>query len=254
MRAIIAVVPDLPGPWPAHASRRLTRTTANTNPTTTYTQNTAKPVHGASMPVSGCTAATDWPALLGRYGLMCCAQLSGSASPSAGSTSNNPNSVAMPPAVLRMIQPSATPSRPTPVRYRPVPNTVRKTSGAPSVVWMCWLDSSAWPAKNATNEDTSPTTNATAVNTAAFAHTTGSRFGAADMLARIMPVLYSPVTSSTPSTPMMSWASSKPRRLVPVGSKTNFRASRNSGQRFAVTAENSTPKPIMPSAVAASVM
>ena len=44
------------------------------------------------------------------------------------------------------------------------------------------------------------------VNTPAFAHSTGSRFGTAASVARIMPELYSLVTTSTPSTPTASWA------------------------------------------------
>ncbi len=46
----------------------------------------------------------------------------------------------------------------------------------------------------------------TAAKTAAFAHSTGSRRGTADSVARIMPVEYSPVTTSTPSTPTASCA------------------------------------------------
>src|SRR5882757_4806321 len=63
----------------AYASRRLSRTAAAIRATATYTQNTANPVHGASMAASGRTVTSAWPALLGRYGTMCGAQLSGSA-------------------------------------------------------------------------------------------------------------------------------------------------------------------------------
>src|SRR3979411_2126714 len=138
---------------------------------------------------------------------------------------------------------------------------------------MFWLDSRAWPAKNDTKADTSVTTKATTANTRALAHSTGSRVAAAERLARIMPVLYSPVTISTPSTPMTSWVRKYPRRLVAVGSKAarsagvicgpgvggrvGWEAARSAGvicgQRFAVTAANRQPNPIIATTVATRV-
>ena len=41
-------------------------------------------------------------------------------------------------------------------------------------------------------------------NTTIFAHSTGSRFGTAPSEARIIPVEYSPLITSTPSTPIAS--------------------------------------------------
>ena len=55
-------------------------------------------------------------------------------------------------------------------------------------------------------------------NTIALPHSTGSRRGTAARLTRIVPVAYSPVTSSTPRTPMASCASWTPVRLTAVGS------------------------------------
>ena len=46
----------------------------------------------------------------------------------------------------------------------------------------------------------------TAAKTASLAHRTGRRRGTAMRLERIIPVAYSPVMTSTPSTPMASWA------------------------------------------------
>ena len=55
--------------------------------------------------------------------------------------------------------------------------------------------------------------NATAVNTPALAASTVSRCGAAASVERMEPVAYSPVSTSTPSTPMASWARKNPLRL-----------------------------------------
>ena len=55
--------------------------------------------------------------------------------------------------------------------------------------------------------------------TTALPHSTGSRRGTAAKLTRIVPVAYSPVTTSTPRTPTASSASWTPARLTAVGSK-----------------------------------
>ena len=64
----------------------------------------------------------------------------------------------------------------------------------------------AWAPKNATNALASISTNVTEANTAILAHSTGSRRGTAIRLERIIPVEYSPLITSTPSTPIASWA------------------------------------------------
>ena len=61
--------------------------------------------------------------------------------------------------------------------------------------------------------------NVTAPKTPTFAHSTGSRFGTAVNEARIIPVEYSPVMISTPSTPIASCASWTPARLTSSGWK-----------------------------------
>jgi hypothetical protein len=64
--------------------------------------------------------------------------------------------------------------------------------------------------RNAASEAASPVRKATAVKTAALAASTATRCGAAVSVERIDPVAYSPVTVSTPSTPMASWARKNP--------------------------------------------
>src|SRR4030095_13104121 len=64
--------------------------------------------------------------------------------------------------------------------------------------------SAAVPARKAMNAAASPTANATAPNTAAFAASTIGRFGIAASVARIIPEEYSPVITSTPRTPVKS--------------------------------------------------
>ena len=49
-------------------------------------------------------------------------------------------------------------------------------------------------------------TKVTAAKTPSLAHSTGSRRGAAMRLERIIPVEYSPLMTSTPRTPIASWA------------------------------------------------
>ena len=53
---------------------------------------------------------------------------------------------------------------------------------------------------------------------------TECRCGAAAKVERIIPVEYSVVMTRTPRTPMASWASSTPDRLVKTGSKVAWRA------------------------------
>ena len=60
-------------------------------------------------------------------------------------------------------------------------------------------------------------TNTAAANTASLPQSIGNRRGTAVSEERIMPVLYSPVISSTPSAPMASWAMKVPVRLVEIG-------------------------------------
>ena len=69
-----------------------------------------------------------------------------------------------------------------------------------------WLFSSAWPRKKETKLAASETENTTPAKTASLAHSTGRRRGTAVSEDRIMPVLYSPLIISTPSTPKATTA------------------------------------------------
>src|SRR5215471_6635416 len=117
--------------------------------------------------------------------------------------------VVMAPAVCLMIAPMANAIRPTSVTNSALPMMARSTFGSDSVALAPVLDSSAWPRKNAMKEVTSETTSATAVNTMALAAYTTPRRGCAVSEVRIIPVEYSEVIASAPSTAMMSWPNSK---------------------------------------------
>ena len=72
---------------------------------------------------------------------------------------------------------------------------------------MWCLERIAWLAKKAIRTDGSISRNDTTAKTATFAQSTGSRLGTAPIVARIIPVEYSPVITSTPRTPIASCAS-----------------------------------------------
>jgi hypothetical protein len=78
--------------------------------------------------------------------------------------------------------------------------------------------------KNDGNATSSPTTKTNTAKTTALAASIGTRRGTASRLARIMPVAYSPVITSTPRTQMVSWLSWKPEpRIVLTGSAMSWR-------------------------------
>src|SRR5487761_1053118 len=66
---------------------------------------------------------------------------------------------------------------------------------------LCRID---WLTQKAISTDGSMSTNETTAKTLIFAQSTGSRFGTAVKLARIIPVAHSPVMTRTPSTPIAS--------------------------------------------------
>ena len=82
----------------------------------------------------------------------------------------------------------------------------------------CFAERIAWPSQNATKTRISLTTTATVPNTATLASRTTGRRGTADRVARMVPVPYSALITSTPSTPKMSWPRKIPIRLRRVGS------------------------------------
>ena len=63
---------------------------------------------------------------------------------------------------------------------------------------MSWRERIAWPTKNAISTDGIISAAVTAANTIALPQSTGSRFGTAVSEARIIPVEYSAVITSTP--------------------------------------------------------
>ena len=77
----------------------------------------------------------------------------------------------------------------------------------------------AWPMKNDTNDATSPVTRLTRVKTTPLAASSVPRRGCTVSEVRIIPVEYSEVTVSAPSTVMMSWPRIRPARLRWVASK-----------------------------------
>src|SRR6516162_3889236 len=81
--------------------------------------------------------------------------------------------------------------------------------------------------------------------TATFPHSTGRRRGTAVSQERIIPVLYSPPVSSTPSTPKATTAKMTPVRLVVTGLKAALSAALNVWYWPAVAPENSAPRPII---------
>ena len=85
----------------------------------------------------------------------------------------------------------------------------------------------------------------TAPKTAVFAQSTGSRFGTALKLARIIPVEYSPVITRTPSTAIASWETLTPASAMSSG----FRFARSpeliEPQCEEVTAAKSAGSPIV---------
>src|SRR5665811_2548667 len=146
------------------------------------------------------------PALLGRYLLIGSDQDDGRNRTMIGRTKSRPNRVEMPPAVLRSSAPRPIPSSPTTVRNRAAPITARSTPELLRLVCRCLDVRIDWPIRKAPSTVGTMSTRVTAANTAALAHRTGRRAGTAAKVARIIPVAYSPVMSSTPRTPIASCA------------------------------------------------
>src|SRR5215469_2962710 len=89
--------------------------------------------------------------------------------------------------------------------------------------------------------------------TASFPHSTSRRRGTAVSDDRIIPVLYSPPVTSTPSTPKATTAKMTPVRLVVTGLNKALSTALNVWYWLAVTAENSAPRPIISTTAASRV-
>src|SRR5215470_10213519 len=100
---------------------------------------------------------------------------------------------------------------------------------------------------------TSETEKMLPAKTASFPHSTGRRRGTAVSDERIIPVLYSPPVSSTPSTPKATTAKMTPVRLVVTGLKAALSAQLKVWYWLAVTPENSAPSPVISTTPASRV-
>ena len=92
--------------------------------------------------------------------------------------------------------------------------------------------------------------NTEAASTADFARRTEVRRPTAANVVRIMPVVYSPATNSTPRTPTMSWPSAMPARARSSGSSARRRAR---GLAGSATTEKIMPNTTMTTPAASSV-
>src|ERR1700722_19143289 len=101
------------------------------------------------------------------------------------------------------------------VRYNEAPTTSRSTPGSVSeIAEPPRADSSAVAVKNSATAHSRVTGSTRPASTASLAHSTGSRAGTTASVARIIPVAYSPLNASTPSTPTTSWVNTRPSRLI----------------------------------------
>src|SRR5579859_6821892 len=115
-------------------------------------------------------------------------------------------------------------------------------------------DSRACPTKNETKLVSSATTSATAPNTSALATYTTPRRGMTVSDVLIIPVEYSDVMISAPSTTMMSWPrNTRPNRLFWTGSNVALSEADRLLQCDLVTAAISAPSPTLTTTSASSV-
>src|SRR6516225_4853959 len=214
-----------------YASRLQNKISPAASAMAAYPQNTANPVHGANIspPVpigDGEVECGGWaavqicaPAAVGSHLLRWFCQLYGSRFPSSGSTNSTATMAVSAPAVCRISSPMPRASSPPTVRNSAPPMTARSTPGWLSVVLVWCDDMIAWPMKNDAKLLMRPVTNATAASTATFAAASRPRCGSAVSEVRIIPVEYSEVMTSVPTTPISSWVSHTPPRLQDAGSQ-----------------------------------
>ena len=146
----------------------------------------------------------------GRYCTKWSVNDAGSRSVSGGITKNTATKVVIAAAVFRSNAPNARAVMPATVTYSAAPTTERSAPGSDSDASRAGPLSSAWPTKNAVKLAVSMVRNTMPANTASLPHSIGSRRGTTVREERIIPVLYSPVISNTPRTPMASWAKNVP--------------------------------------------
>jgi hypothetical protein len=93
----------------------------------------------------------------------------------------------------------------------------------------------------------------TVPKTPALAHRTGSRFGTAARVERIIPVEYSPLITRTPSAPRASWARLTPIRLLSSGLNVALSCALIVDQRLALISAGTTANAIVAAIPASSV-
>src|SRR5664279_1707106 len=225
-----------------HASTRRSRQAADPTRTTAQPHITAKPVHGVKgWATPKVPSSNTAPALEGRNCTKWSVNDVGSRLVSGGMTKSTATTVVIAPAVLRSNAPNARAVTPATVRYSAAPKTARSAPGSDRDASRCFPLSSAWPTKNEVKLAASMVRNTVPANTASLPHNIGNRLGSTVSEERIMPVLYSPVISSTPRTPTASWAKKVPVSEVEIalapGSKPVA--------WLAVMAANIAPRPII---------
>src|SRR5580658_7100251 len=141
--------------------------------------------------------------------------LCGRAPTTIGTTKNSAANTDRPAAVLRSRAPRARPMTTTTVRYKAEPTTVRSTPGSVSKIAEPPREEfRAVATKKSTTAHSRLTGSTRPISTITFAHSTGSREGTTASVARIIPVPYSPLNASTPTTPITNWANKRPNRLA----------------------------------------
>src|SRR5271169_3128247 len=132
-----------------------------------------------------------------------------------GTTKNTAANTDRPAAVRRSRAPRARPMTAMTARYNDAPATSRSTPGSVSeIAEPPREDSRAVATKNSATAASRLNGSIKPTSTISFAQSTGSRDGTTASVARIIPVAYSPLNSSMPSTPSTSWANRMPTRLI----------------------------------------
>src|ERR1022692_218271 len=167
-----------------------------------------------------------------------------------GATMNSAANADMPAAVFLSSAPRATPMTAAAVRYSDAPATVRSTPGSVSAIAVPpradWI---AVATKKSATAASMVTGSTRAANTASFAHSTGSLDGTTASEARIIPVPYSLLNTSTPSTPITSWAIRMPNRLTDTAVTAGCAAE----TRYGFPAANPAPIPTIAKTVTSAL-
>src|SRR4051812_16529464 len=113
--------------------------------------------------------------------------------------------------VFRTSSPVATANRPSPARKSPLLSSARSTPSSDSATPTPARSRNQLPPRYPATAVTRPATKSTPLTTSALAATIAPRRGTAVMLARIIPVPYSLVTTNVPSASAVSWEKIRPQ-------------------------------------------